>query len=123
MNGFTSRTLRYLAPFLGVALFSGLASAKIVTESWQIKGVHSAADEGKVRFALAQLPSVTNPVVMPSLVRVTFDDQKLQNAQIEQAVAKAGRFELIGKPMLADTVPNSSGANTSQANTAAKSQR
>jgi copper chaperone CopZ len=109
MARFTSRSLHCFAGLFGVALCAGLASAKVVTESWQIKGVRGAADEGKVRFALSQLPSVINPVVMPSLVRVTFDDEKLQNAQIEQAVAKAGRFELVGKPMLADTAPNTSG--------------
>ena len=95
MNRSTLRASRWLAPLLGVTLLSGVASAKVVTEVWQIKGVHNAADEAKVREALIKLPSVTNPIVNTSTVRVTFDDQKLQEATLKNSVAHAGSFELM----------------------------
>jgi len=95
MHRSSTRVSRWLAPLLGVTLLSGVASAKVITEVWQIKGVHNAADEAKVRDALTKLPSVTNPIVNTSTVRVTFDDQKLQEATLKSSVAKAGSFELM----------------------------
>jgi copper chaperone CopZ len=97
MNRFTNRAFRWLAPLLGVTLLAGVASAKVVTEVWQVKGVHNAADEAKLRDALAKLPSVTNPIVNTSTVKVTFDDQKLQEATLKSTVAQAGSFELMSK--------------------------
>jgi copper chaperone CopZ len=95
MYRIATRASRWLAPLLGVTLLSGIASAKVITEVWQIKGVHNAADEAKVRDALVKLPSVTSPIVNTSTVRVTFDDQKLQEATLKSTVAQAGGFELM----------------------------
>jgi len=97
MNRFTSRAVRFLTPALGVALISGVASAKVVTESWQVKGVHNVADETKIREALTKLPTVASPVVNLSSVRVTFDDEKVKESELKDAVAKAGSFELTNK--------------------------
>jgi copper chaperone CopZ len=97
MNRFTSRAVRFLTPALGVALISGVASAKVVTESWQVKGVHNVADETKIKEALTKLPTVASPVVNLSSVRVTFDDEKVKESELKDAVAKAGSFELTNK--------------------------
>jgi copper chaperone CopZ len=97
MNRFTSRAVRFLTPVLTVALISGVASAKVVTESWQVKGVHNVADETKIKEALTKLPTVANPTVNLSSVRVTFDDEKVQEAQLKEAVSKAGSYELTNK--------------------------
>lgn len=97
MNRFTSRAVRFLTPVMGVALISGVASAKVVTESWQVKGVHNVADETKIREAIAKLPTVASPIVNLSSVRVTFDDEKLKESELKDAVAKAGSFELTNK--------------------------
>jgi copper chaperone CopZ len=95
MNQVSPRALRWLAPLLGVTLVSGIASAKVITEVWQVKGIHTPADERKVHDAIAALPSVSNTVVHHDSVRLTFDDQKLQDPAIKTAVAKAGSFELM----------------------------
>ena len=95
MTRSTIRVSRWLAPLFGVTLLSGIASAKVVTEVWQVKGVHNAADETKIRDAVAKLPSVTNPIINTSTMRVTFDDQKLQEATLESTVAHAGNYELM----------------------------
>ena len=97
MNRIATRAFRWLAPLLGVTLLSGIASAKVITEVWQIKGVHTPADETKIHAALTKLPSVTDAVVHMSTVRVTFDDQKLQDSAIKDSVAKAGSFQLMDK--------------------------
>ncbi|MEO8183771.1 MAG: heavy-metal-associated domain-containing protein [Deltaproteobacteria bacterium] len=97
MNRISTRAFRWLAPLLGVTLLSGIASAKVITEVWQVKGVHTPADETKIHAALTKLPSVTGAVVHMSTVRVTFDDQKLQDSAIKDSVANAGSFELMDK--------------------------
>lgn len=95
MNQVSPRALRWLAPLLGITLATGLASAKVVTEVWQVKGIHTAADERKVHDAITALPSVSTAIVHKDNVRLTFDDQKLQDPAIKAAVAKAGSFELM----------------------------
>jgi len=95
MTRSTIRASRWLAPLFGVALVSSVASAKVITEVWQVKGVHNTADETKIRDAVAKLPSVTNPIVDTSTIRVTFDDQKLQEATLKSTVAHAGNYELM----------------------------
>ena len=97
MNRMSTRAFRWLAPLLGVTLVSSIASAKVITEIWQVKGVHTPADETKIHDALSKLPSVTDAVVHMSTVRVTFDDQKLQESAIKDSVARAGSFELQHK--------------------------
>jgi copper chaperone CopZ len=97
MNRSSTRAFRWLAPLLGITLMSGVASAKVITEVWQVKGVHTPADEAKIHTALTQLPSVTDAVVHMTTVRVTFDDQKLQDSAIKDSVAKAGSFELMNR--------------------------
>ena len=97
MNHISTRVLRWLAPIAGITLVSGIASAKVITEVWQVKGVHTPADEAKIHDALTKLPSVTDAVVHMSTVRVTFDDQKLHDAAIKDSVAKAGSFQLMDK--------------------------
>jgi copper chaperone CopZ len=88
---------RWLAPLAGITLLSGVASAKMVTEAWQVKGVHTPADETKIKDALNQLPSVSKAVVHMTNVRVTYDDEKLKESQIKDSVAKAGSFQLTNK--------------------------
>jgi copper chaperone CopZ len=97
MNRIATRALRWLAPLAGITLLSGIASAKVITEVWQLKGVKTPADETKIHDALSKLPSVTDAVVHLSTVRVTFDDQKLQDSAIKNSVAKAGSFQLLNK--------------------------
>ena len=97
MNRIATRAFRWLAPLAGVTLLSGIASAKVITEIWQLKGVKTPADETKVHDALSKLPSVTDAVVHMSTVRVTFDDQKLKDSAIKDSVAKAGSFQLLNK--------------------------
>ncbi len=97
MNRFGTYAFRLFAPFMGLTLLSSVASARVMTEIWQVKGVHDSADEAKIRAALVKLPSVTNPLVSMSTVRATFDDQKVTDAAFKAAVANAGRFELISK--------------------------
>src|SRR3954469_16147203 len=69
MNRSSTRAFRWLAPLLGITLLSGVASAKVITEIWQVKGVHTPADEAKIHTALTQLPSVTDAVVHMTTVR------------------------------------------------------
>jgi copper chaperone CopZ len=97
MNRISTRAFRWLAPLAGITLLSGIASAKVITEVWQVKGVHTPADETKIHEALTKLPTVTGAIVHMSTVRVTFDDEKLQDARLKDAVAKAGSFELMSK--------------------------
>jgi copper chaperone CopZ len=93
----TPRAFRWLAPLAGITLLSGIASAKMVTEAWEVKGVHTPADETKIKDALNQLPSVSKAVVHMTNVRVTYDDEKLKESQIKDSVAKAGSFQLTNK--------------------------
>lgn len=97
MNRSTSRALRLCAPLLGVLLVSGVASAKVVTKTWQVQGIQGSADEAKVREALARLPSVEHPVVSMTTVRLTYDDQKLTEPALHDTVAKAGSFKLMNE--------------------------
>jgi copper chaperone CopZ len=119
MNRMSTRAFRWLAPLLGVMLVSGIASAKVITEVWQVKGVHTPADESKIHAALTKLPSVTEAVVHLSTVRVTFDDQKLHDSAIKDSVAKAGSFELMNKlpdhPKKAATTSSSGKAPSAKA--------
>jgi copper chaperone CopZ len=97
MNRNSTRAFRWLAPLMGITLLTSIASAKVITEVWQVKGVHTPADENKLHEAITKLPSVSEAVVRMSTVRVTFDDQKLQDSSIKAAVAQAGKFELVNK--------------------------
>ena len=94
MNRISTRAFRWLAPVAGITLLSGIASAKVVTESWEVKGVHTPADEAKIKDALNKLPSVSKAIVHMTNVRVTYDDEKLKESAIKDSVAKAGSFEL-----------------------------
>jgi copper chaperone CopZ len=97
MNRISTRAFRWLAPLAGITLLSGIASAKVVTEAWEVKGVHTPADETKIKDALNKLPSVSKAVVHMTSVRVTYDDEKLKESAIKDSVAKAGSFELTNK--------------------------
>ncbi|HTV23846.1 MAG TPA: hypothetical protein VMG12_34385 [Polyangiaceae bacterium] len=97
MNRFTSRALRVCAPLLGVLLVSGVASAKMVTKTWQVQGIHGSADEAKIHDALAKLPSVEHPLVNMTTVRLTYDDQKVTEPALRDTVAKAGSFQLMNE--------------------------
>jgi copper chaperone CopZ len=125
MNRIATRAFRWLAPLAGITLLSGIASAKVITEIWQVKGVHTPTDETKIHAALSKLPSVTDAVVHMTTVRVTFDDQKLQESAIKDSVAKAGSFELMNKvpepPKKAQSGKASSGNTSSSTKAAAKS--
>lgn len=113
MNRNSTRAFRWLAPLAGITLLSGVASAKVVTEAWEVKGVHTPADETKIKDALNKLPSVSKAVVHMTNVRVTYDDEKLQESAIKDSVAKAGSFELTNK------LPEK--AKTTSANTSSSS--
>jgi copper chaperone CopZ len=123
MNRNTTRAFRWLAPLAGITLLSGVASAKVVTEAWEVKGVHTPADETKIKDALNKLPSVTKAVVHMTNVRVTYDDEKLQESAIKDSVAKAGSFELTSKmPEKAKaTSANTSSSGKSSSKAPAKS--
>lgn len=111
MNRFTSRALRVCAPLLGVLLVSGVASAKMVTKTWQVQGVHGSADETKIHDALAKLPSVEHPIVNMTTVRLTFDDQKVTEPALHDTVAKAGSFKLMNEvPAAQKAAPKASSA-------------
>ena len=97
MNRNTTRAFHWLAPLAGITLLSGVASAKVVTEAWEVKGVQTPADEAKIKDALSKLPSVSKAVVHMTNVRVTYDDEKLKESAIKDSVAKAGSFQLLNK--------------------------
>jgi copper chaperone CopZ len=106
MTRHSTRAFRWLAPLAGITLLSGVASAKVVTEAWEVKGVHTPADETKIKDALNKLPSVSKAVVHMTNVRVTYDDEKLHESAIKDSVAKAGSFELTNKvPEKASSAP------------------
>jgi len=119
MNRNTTRAFRWLAPLAGITLLSGVASAKVVTEAWEVKGVQTPADEAKIKDALSKLPSVSKAVVHMTNVRVTYDDEKLQESAIKDSVAKAGSFELTNK--MPEKAKASSASSSSSAKTPAKS--
>jgi copper chaperone CopZ len=123
MNRNSTRAFRWLAPLAGITLLSGVASAKVVTEAWEVKGVHTPADETKIKDALNKLPSVSKAVVHMTSVRVTYDDEKLKESAIKDSVAKAGSFELTNKmPEKAKaTSANTSSSAKSSTKTPAKS--
>jgi len=122
MNRSATRAFRWLAPLAGITLLSGIASAKVITEVWQLKGVKTPADETKIHDALTKLPSVSDAVVHMSTVRVTFDDEKLQDSAIKDSVAKAGSFQLLNKvPEHPKKAADSAKATPSNAKAAAKS--
>ena len=115
MNRNSTRAFRWLAPLAGITLLSGVASAKVVTEAWEVKGVQSPADETKIKDALNKLPSVSKAVVHMTNVRVTYDDEKLQESAIKDSVAKAGSFELTNKlPEKAKATSADSSSKSSQ---------
>lgn len=119
MNRNTTRAFRWLAPLAGITLLSGVASAKVVTEAWQVKGVQSPADETKIKDALNKLPSVSKAVVHMTSVRVTYDDEKLKESAIKDSVAKAGSFELTNK--MPEKAKATSANTSSSSKTPAKS--
>ena len=123
MNRISTRAFRWLAPLAGITLLSGVASAKVVTEAWEVKGVHTPADETKIKDALNKLPSVSKAVVHMTSVRVTYDDEKLKESAIKDSVAKAGSFELTNKmPEKAKTTSaNTSSSAKSSTKTPARS--
>jgi len=97
MNRFNSRLIRMCTASVSILLVAGVASAKVVTETWQVQGVHNASDQAKIREALTKLPTVTQPMVDMSTVKLTFDDAKVTRPDIEQAIAKAGNFKLMNQ--------------------------
>jgi copper chaperone CopZ len=97
MKNIKSYILAMALPLTGVLALEGVAAAKTVTESWHVQGVHGASDEAKIKEALMQLPGVSNPSITTSLVKVTFDDQKVTESSIKDAISKAGAYKLEGR--------------------------
>jgi copper chaperone CopZ len=94
MKNIKSYVLAMALPLTGLLALEGVAAAKTVTESWHVQGVHGASDEAKIKEALMQLPSVSNPSITTNMVKVTFDDQKVTESSIKDAISKAGAYKL-----------------------------
>ena len=75
-------------------LYSAVAQAKTVSESWYLDGPRSGADVKRVETALRHLPGVSSLEVSQATVDVRFDHEKLSDAQLRAAVAHAGDFRL-----------------------------
>lgn len=83
-----------LALPLGSLFAAGMAEAKMVNESWNLEGPRSGADVERVERAVKHLPGVKDVEVTQATLDIRYDDQKLSEAQLREAVAKAGKFRL-----------------------------
>ena len=107
--------LTVVVPLLGLTAFSGIAAAKSIHEEWHIKGISNAMDVTNVQTALKKLQGVERVFATKSLVKVTFDDQKVDDAKIRGAVAQAGTYQLTGRVM-----PKAASSSTTTPSTSTK---
>jgi len=83
-----------LALPLGSLFAASMAHAKMVNESWNLQGPRSGADVERIKQAVKQLPGVKDVEVTQATLDVRYDDEKLSEAQLREAVEKAGDFRL-----------------------------
>ena len=84
-----------LALPLGSLFAAGVAEAKMVNESWDLEGPRSGADVQRIEREIKQLPGVKDFQVTQATLDIRYDDERLSEAQLRSAVAKAGDFRLM----------------------------
>jgi copper chaperone CopZ len=84
-----------LALPLGSLFASGVAEAKMVNESWSLEGPRSGADVKRIEREIQRLPGVKDFQLTQASLDIRYDDEKLSQAQLREAIAKAGDFRLM----------------------------
>jgi copper chaperone CopZ len=84
-----------LALPLGSLFAAGAAQAKTVNESWNLEGPRSGDDVKRIEREIKQLPGVKDFQLTQASLDIRYDDEKLSEAQLREAVAKAGDFRLM----------------------------
>jgi copper chaperone CopZ len=84
-----------LALPLGSLFGSTVAEAKMVNESWNLEGPRSGADVKRIEREIKQLPGVETFQLTQASLDIRYDDEKLSEAQLREAIAKAGDFRLM----------------------------
>jgi copper chaperone CopZ len=79
---------------LGSLFAAGIAEAKMVNESWNLQGPRSGADVERIKREIKQLPGVKDFQLSQATLDIRYDDEKLSETQLREAVAKAGDFRL-----------------------------
>jgi copper chaperone CopZ len=93
MKTMTPYVLAFGLP-LASLFVSTLAQAKSVTENWYLEGPRSGADVKRVERAVRGLPGVSYYEVSQATLEVRFDNRKLNDAALREAVARAGDYRL-----------------------------
>jgi copper chaperone CopZ len=75
-------------------LFPAQAQAKNVTENWYLEGPRSGADVKRVERAIRDLPGISYYDVSQATLEVRFDNQRINDAVLQAAVAHAGDYRL-----------------------------
>jgi copper chaperone CopZ len=84
-----------LALPLGGLFAASVAEAKMVNESWNIEGPRSGADVQRIEREIKQLPGVKDFQVTQATLDIRYDDEQMSEAQLREAVARAGDFRLM----------------------------
>jgi len=89
--------LLFVIPVLTLLATTGVASAREVTKAWTVKGVSTNDDMSKLQTAVSKLEGVKKVTGDKTVMRVTFDDQRVDETKIRNAVTAAGTFTLGGR--------------------------
>ena len=82
---------------VGVLAVPAIVSAKEVAGSWKWTGGKTNADTQAVQQALEHLEGVHKAKVTATVIRLTFDDTKVDAGKVSTAVSSAGPYSVVAK--------------------------